>query len=201
MMPKMDGMAFCEKLKKDEYTNHIPVIMLTAKAGQEHKLEGLETGADEYLTKPFDKKELQVRVNNLIRQRQELRKKFSREITLQPRNIKISSMDEQFLQKVENLIEENISDENFGATEIQNALAISRAQLHRKIKAITDQAPGEFIRNYRLQRAAQLLKNKGGNVTEIAYAVGFGSLSYFTRSFRDLFNQSPSEYASKNSAD
>ena len=201
MMPKMDGMAFCNQLKNDEYTNHIPVIMLTAKAGQENKLEGLETGADDYLTKPFDKKELQVRINNLILQRQKLRKKFSKEIILQPRNITISSMDEQFLNKVEDLIEKNISNENFSAMEIQNALAISRAQLHRKMKAVTDQAPGEFIRRYRLERAAQMLKNKSGNVTEIAYAVGFGSLSYFTRSFRELFNQSPSEYASQNNPD
>ena len=200
MMPKMDGLAFCEKLKNDEYTSHIPVIMLTAKAGQEHKIEGLETGAEDYLTKPFDRKELQTRVNNLIRQRQELRKKFSRTIILQPRNINISSMDEQFLKKVENLIEENISNENFGAQEIQNTLAISRAQLHRKMKAVTNQAPGEFIRRYRLERAAQLLISKSGNVTEIAYSVGFGSLSYFTRSFKEHFHQSPSEYAAKNNS-
>ena len=201
MMPKMDGMSLCNMLKKDEYTNHIPVIMLTAKAGLENKIEGLEIGADDYLTKPFDRKELYVRVNNLIHQREELRKKFSREIILQPRNIKISSMDEQFLKKVEDLIEKNISNENFSAIEIQNTLAISRAQLHRKMKAVTDQAPGEFIRCYRLERAAQMLKNKSGNVTEIAYAVGFGSLSYFTRSFRERFNQSPSEYASQNKPD
>ncbi len=200
MMPKMDGMVFCEKLKNDEYTSHIPVIMLTAKAGQEHKIEGLETGADDYLTKPFDRKELQTRVNNLIRQRQELRKKFSREIILQPRKVNISSMDEQFLKKIENLIEENISNENFVAQEIQNALAISRAQLHRKMKAVTNQAPGEFIRRYRLERAAQLLISKSGNVTEIAYSVGFGSLSYFTRSFKEHFHQSPSEYAAKNNS-
>ena len=198
MMPKMDGMVFCEKLKNDEYTNHIPVIMLTAKAGQENKIEGLEIGADDYLTKPFDRNELRVRINNLIHQRQELRKKFSREIILQPRNINISSIDEQFLKKVENLIEENISDENFGVPELQNGLAMSKTQLHRKMKAVTDKAPGEFLRHYRLERAAQLLKSKGGNITEIAYSVGFGSLSYFTRSFKELYHLSPSEYSSQN---
>ena len=187
MMPKMDGMAFCEKLKNKEYTSHIPIIMLTAKAGQEHKIEGLETGADEYLTKPFDRKELQTRINNLIHQRQELRKKFSREIILQPRNINISSMDEQFLQKLENLIEDNISDEKFGVPEMQSGLAMSKTQLHRKMKAIIDQAPGEFLRNYRLKRAAQLILGKSDSVTQIAYSVGFSNLSYFTKCFKRPF--------------
>jgi signal transduction histidine kinase/DNA-binding response OmpR family regulator len=195
MMPKMDGMALCSKLKTDEHTNHIPVIMLTAKAGLHHKIEGLETGADDYLIKPFDRKELQARVNNLINQREQLRKKFCREIILQPRSISITSIDEQFLKKVENVFEQYISDEEFGVPEMQNVLNMSKTQLHRKMKAVTDQAPGEFLRNYRLQRAAQLLIQKAGNVTEIAFSVGFGSLSYFTRSFKELYHLSPSEYA------
>jgi signal transduction histidine kinase/DNA-binding response OmpR family regulator len=199
MMPQMDGMEFCKKLKTDEYTNHIPVIMLTAKAGQEHKVEGLKTGADSYLTKPFDHKELRAIVNNLIQQRKQLREKFSREIILQPRDISITGMDEQFLKKVEHIIEQNLPDEKFGIPQMQNALAMSKTQLHRKMKALTNQAPGEYLRHYRLRRAAQILSQQGGNITEIAYEVGFGSLSYFTRSFKELYNQSPSEYASQNS--
>ena len=194
MMPKMDGMVFCEKLKNDNYTNHIPVVMLTAKAGQEHKIEGLVTGADDYLTKPFDQKELQTRVYNLIHQRQELRKKFSREIILQPRNINISSMDEQFIRKLEYIIEENISDDKFGVPEMQHGLAMSKTQLHRKMKAIINQAPGEFLRNYRLKRAAQLISGKSDSVTQIAYSVGFSNLSYFTKCFKELFGVIPSEY-------
>jgi signal transduction histidine kinase/DNA-binding response OmpR family regulator len=195
MMPKMDGMVLCGKLKNDEHTSHIPIIMLTAKAGQQHKIEGLETGADDYLTKPFDQKELQVRVNNLIQQRQQLRKKFSREITLQPRNISITSMDEQFLRKVENIIERNFADYQFGLPQFQTALAMSKIQLHRKIKALTDQAPGEFLRNYRLNRAAQILAKQGDNVTQVAYSVGFNNLSYFAKCFKELYGISPSEYS------
>jgi DNA-binding response OmpR family regulator/anti-sigma regulatory factor (Ser/Thr protein kinase) len=198
MMPQMDGMEFCKILKTDQYTSHIPVIMLTAKAGQEHKIEGLETGADSYLTKPFDHKELRTRVNNLIQQRKQLREKFSTEIILQPRDIRITSLDEKFLKKVEDAIEKNLSDEKFGVPQLQDAIAMSKTQLHRKMKALTNQAPGEYLRHYRLHRAAQLLSQQGGNITEIAYEVGFGSLSYFTRSFKELYHQSPSEYTSQN---
>lgn len=199
MMPQMDGTELCNKLKTDEYTNHIPVIMLTAKAGQENKIEGLEKGADSYLTKPFDSNELRVRVRKLIEQRKQLREKFSREVILQPRNISITGVEEEFLKKVEDTIEQNLADEKFGVPQMQDALAMSKTQLHRKMKALTNHAPGEFLRNYRLQRAAQLLSQHGGNITEIAYAVGFGSLSYFTRSFKELYHQSPSEYAAQSS--
>jgi DNA-binding response OmpR family regulator/two-component sensor histidine kinase len=194
MMPQLDGMAFCEALKKDERTSHVPVIVLTAKEGMENKLEGLETGADEYLTKPFDARELSVRIKNLIAQRHQLRQKFSQQITLEPKNISITSVDRRFLEKVESAIEKNISFPEFGVPQLQDVLAMSKTQFHRKMKALTDQPPGEFLRNYRLKRAAQLLAQQGGNITEIAFSVGFGSLSYFTRSFKDLFSQSPSDY-------
>lgn len=198
MMPQMNGMEFCEHLKKDSLTSHIPVIMLTAKEGLENKLEGLETGADEYITKPFDERELFVRIKNLIEQRKELRKKFTQQITLQPKNIAVSSVDALFLEKVEVAIEQNLSSSEFGIPQLQDFLAMSKTQLHRKMKALTDHAPGEFLRHYRLKRAAQLLEQDGGNITEIAFAVGFGSLSYFTRSFKELYGLSPSEYAQQN---
>lgn len=197
MMPEMDGIAFCSVVRRDERTSHIPVVMLTAKEGRDNKIEGLETGADEYLTKPFDARELRARIKNLIHQRQQLRKKFSQQITLQPKNISITSVDGLFLEKVESTIEKFLSDYDFGVPQLQDALAMSKTQLHRKMKALTDQAPGEFLRNYRLRRAAQLLEQHGGNITDIAFAVGFGSLSYFTRSFKELFGKSPSEYSEK----
>ena len=197
MMPQMDGMELCEQLKTDERTSHIPVIMLTAKAGQKHKIEGLETGADDYLTKPFDRQELQVRVKNLITQRQALRKRFSREVILEPRQIAITSLDEQFLQKVMELLEKNLSDTAFGMAEMQEALAMSKTQLYRKIKALTDQSPGEFIRNYRLKRAAQILSHQGDNVTQVAYAVGFNNLSYFAKCFKELYGVAPSVYSNQ----
>lgn len=194
MMPQMDGMTLCKKLKTDERTNHIPVIMLTAKAGQEQKIEGLETGADSYLTKPFDRKELQVLVKNLITQRKQLREKFGRAVLLEPKLIPVSSLDEQFLQKVMKHLEDNLSDAEFGVPEMQDKLAMSKTQLHRKMKAITNEAPGEFMRNYRLKRAAQILSQKGENVTQVAYAVGFNNLSYFAKCFKELHGVAPSDY-------
>jgi YesN/AraC family two-component response regulator len=194
MMPRMDGMALCEQLKTDERTSHIPVIMLTARVGKEHKLEGLETGADSYLTKPFDRQELQVRVKNLIEQRKKLRLKFSRAVYLEPKNIFITSLDDKFVQKVLTQLENHNTDPDFGMKEMQLELAMSRTQLYRKMKALTDQSPSEFIRNYRLKRAAQILSRQGDNVTQVAYAVGFNNLSYFIKCFKDLHGVTPSEY-------
>jgi signal transduction histidine kinase/DNA-binding response OmpR family regulator len=194
MMPRMDGIDLCEQLKTDERTSHIPVIILTARAGQEQKLEGLKTGADDYLTKPFDRQELLARVNNLIVQRRKLRERFSREVILEPRQTAITSMEEKFLQKIMDNLEENLSDPAFGPPQLQDMLSMSKTQFYRKMKALTDQSPGEFIRNYRLKRAAQILSKKGENVTQVAYAVGFNNLSYFAKCFKELHGVIPSEY-------
>ncbi len=197
MMPKMDGYELCRKLKTDERTSHIPVILLTARAGGESKVEGLETGADDYIIKPFDARELQVRVKNLIEQRRKLRERFRQEITLQPKEIAITSMDEQFLQKAMAAVEKNLPDPEFSTDDFARQVAMSRMQLHRKLRALTDQSTHEFIRTYRLQRAAQLLQNHAGTVSEICYDVGFNSLSHFAKAFREQFGQSPSEYAER----
>lgn len=193
MMPKMDGFELCETLKSDERTSHIPVILLTAKAGQDHKLAGLETGADEYLTKPFDGRELQLRVQNLIRQRAQLRERYRRTVLLQPSDVAITSADEQFLLKVQAAIEANIDNEQFSVEDLAAAVAFSRSQLHRKLKALTDQSPTVIIRDFRLQRAKSLLEQGAGSVSEIALAVGFGNLSYFSKSFKTAFGVLPSE--------
>ncbi|WP_367392740.1 response regulator [Lewinella sp. LCG006] len=195
MMPKMDGFELCETLKSDERTSHIPVILLTAKAGQDHKLAGLETGADEYLTKPFDGRELQLRVQNLIRQRAQLRERYSRTMVLQPSEVAVTSADEQFIQKVQAAIEANIDNEQFSVEDLADAVAFSRSQLHRKLKALTDQSPTVIIRNFRLQRAKSLLEQGGGTVSEIALAVGFGNFSYFSKTFKAAFGVLPSEVA------
>ncbi len=196
MMPKMDGFELCETLKSDERTSHIPVILLTAKAGQDHKLAGLETGADEYLTKPFDGRELQLRVQNLIRQRAQLRERYRRTILLQPSDVAITSADEQFLLKVQAAIEANIDNEQFSVEDLAAAVAFSRSQLHRKLKALTDQSPTVIIRDFRLQRAKSLLEQGAGSVSEIALAVGFGNLSYFSKSFKTAFGVLPRDVAS-----
>ncbi|HLU94380.1 MAG TPA: response regulator, partial [Membranihabitans sp.] len=200
MMPQMDGMDFCHHLKSDVHTSHIPVIILTAKASSDDKIDGLETGADSFLTKPFDRKELQVRVRNLIDQRRQLRERYSKTILLQPQDIAVTSMDERFLQNVREILEEHYSDESFGVPQMQEALCMSKTQLHRKMKALTNHPPGEFLRNYRLKRAAQILRERGDSVTQVAYSVGFNNLSYFARCFKELYGVVPSEYADSQSA-
>lgn len=193
MMPVMDGFVMTEKIKKDERASHIPIILLTAKAGQLHKLEGLETGADDYLTKPFDAKELLLRIQNLINQRKLLRKKFAGEILLKPSEVAVNSADEIFLTKVLQAIEKNISEEDFGVEELAKEVAMSRSQLHRKSISLTGQAPSEILRNTRLLRAKELLQKKAATPSEVAYQVGFNSHTYFSKCFKEEFGISPSE--------
>lgn len=195
MMPKMDGMELCERLKTSLETSHIPIIMLTARAGEDNKIEGLETGADEYLTKPFSAKELLVRIKNLIDQRLRLQEHYLiSERTIAPERITSTSLDRKFMEKVLDLFEKEHANANFGVPQMQRQLAMSKTQLHRKIKALTSETPGELLRNFRLKRAAQLLSQKADTVTQIAYQVGFNNLSYFAKCFKALYGVSPSSY-------
>ncbi len=193
MMPKLDGYQLCAALKMNEKTSHIPVILLTAKAGEQDKLSGLETGADDYLTKPFNSKELHVRVRNLIELRRRLQKRFQKEGLLKPRAVTVTSVEEAFLTRMMNILEENLGEEDFGVESLSSALHIGRRQLHRKIKALTGETPTDFIRSIRLQRAKQLLEQKSGTVSEIAFQTGFSSLPYFSTAFKDQFGLLPSE--------
>jgi DNA-binding response OmpR family regulator len=192
MMPKMDGVELCRQLKTMEATSHIPFILLTAKATIESKLTGLETGADEYITKPFHTEELLVRVKNLIEGRKKLRERYSRESTFLPASV--SSVDEKFIQKVLTIMEANISNADFDVKVFGREIGMSSMQLHRKLTALTNQSPGEFIRIFRLKRAALLLSNNYGNISEIAFSVGFNSLTYFTKCFKDQYGKTPSDY-------
>lgn len=194
IMPGMDGLALCKKIKEDEKTSHIPVILLTALASQVSKVEGIETGADDYIVKPFDKKELIARAKNLIDQRQLLREKYSRQLTLQPKLVAVTSTDEHFLEKLMRIVEQRLDDSTFSVEHLAKETAMSRTQLFRKMKALINQSPQDFIRDFRLKRAAQLLKSRAGNVSEVAYQVGFNNLSYFTKRFKELFGKTPSEY-------
>ncbi|GAB3331082.1 hypothetical protein GCM10027299_36570 [Larkinella ripae] len=200
MMPEMDGVELCRRIKTDERTSHIPVIMLTALATQDNKLTGLETGADDYLTKPFDSRELLVRVQNLIENRRQLRERFSRELRIEPTDIAVTSADEKFLKRVMTIVEDNLGNSEFGAEEFGREAGLSRMQLHRKLTALTGQSAGDFIRVMRLKRAAQLLGGQAATVSEIAYEVGFNSLSYFSKAFREQFGVLPTEYASRSNA-
>lgn len=194
MMPVMDGRVLCEKLKAHDATCHIPVLMLTARADQHSKLEGLETGADDYLIKPFDARELAVRVHNLIGQREKLRQVFSKQLILQPQQIALPSRDAVFLSRVLALLEENYADPGFGVEEFSQAVSMSRMQLHRKLKALTDLSPGDFLRRFRLERARQLLAVEGSQVSEVCFKVGFNNVSNFSKAFREFAGVTPSEF-------
>lgn len=193
MMPGMDGFALAEKLRNDDRTSHIPIILLTAKAGQSHKMEGLATGADDYLTKPFDVRELFVRAQNLIDGRKLLRKKFAGQITLKPSEVSPSTLDNAFLVKVMDAIEKNMHEEQFGVEELARTAAMSRSQLHRKLIALIDKSPSEVLRQTRLLRAKELLEKKSTTPAEVAFQVGFNSHSYFSKCFKEEFGVSPSE--------
>ncbi len=195
MMPRMDGVELCKHLKENLDTSHIPIIMLTARAGMGNKIEGLESGADDYLTKPFDAKELVTRTQNLIAKQERLKKYFKEaETTVDPAKIATTSLDQKFLEKLLGVLEEEHSDPQFGTPEMQMAMAMSKTQLHRKLKALTNESPGELLRNFRLKRAAHLLANKSDTVTQVAYKVGFNNLSYFAKCFKALHGVSPSSF-------
>ncbi len=194
VMPGMDGIELTKKIKTDFKTSHIPVIMLTARAAIESKLEGLETGADDYLTKPFNISELKIRVNNLIEQRKKLRERYRKEISLEPKDITITSTEDKFLNRSLEIMEQHISEPEFTVEQFASEIFMSRVQLHRKFIALTGQPPSDFMRVFRLKRAAKLLLNKHGNISEIAYDVGFTTPSYFAESFKKFFGRSPSDY-------
>jgi signal transduction histidine kinase/ligand-binding sensor domain-containing protein/DNA-binding response OmpR family regulator len=198
MMPKMDGFRFCEKLKTDSRTSHIPVILLTAKAAKEDKLEGYETGADDYIMKPFDTDELKARIKNLIEQRKRLHEHFQKEGIVGLDQTRITSVDKKFLQKAYEIISQNISNELFSVEVFAKNLSVSRSLLHKKITALTGEPPVEFIRRIRLNKAASFIKNKFGNLSEIALEVGFGNPAYFSECFKKQFGVPPSQYPKDN---
>jgi signal transduction histidine kinase/DNA-binding response OmpR family regulator/ligand-binding sensor domain-containing protein len=194
MMPGIDGYELCRVLKNDVKTSHIPVILLTARAAEDDIVEGLETGADDYITKPFNTRILCARIKNLIDLRRQWQQKIQRQMTLQPAEIPVSSVDETFIKDLQKLIEKNLSDELFSVEQLGKELYMSRATLYRKVLALTGEPPREFIKSYRLKRGAQLLKANFGNVTEVSVEVGFSSTAYFTKCFKEKFHQLPHAY-------
>lgn len=201
MMPNFTGTELCEKLKNDQRTSHIPIILLTARETLLYKIEGLETGADDYIVKPFNLKYLEVRIWNLLESRIKLREKYSRDLTLQPTNLAITSIDEKFLERTLRYIEENMADENLSVEGLSKEVGMSKTTLYRKLKALTNQNTNEFIRTVRLNRAAQLLKQQKLNVSEIAYLVGFNDQDYFRKCFKEKFGCTPKAYANQSSED
>jgi signal transduction histidine kinase/ligand-binding sensor domain-containing protein/DNA-binding response OmpR family regulator len=203
MMPKMDGYQLCQKLKTDERTSHIPLILLTARAGTENRIEGLETGADDFITKPFDPHELTIRIKNLIDQRHRLRERFLKNADtiglsrlMELPDSGIASTDQKFLKKAIGIVEKHLDDYEFSVEHLVRSMAVSQMQLYRKLKALVNLSANEFIRSIRLSHAAKLIKQKSGNIAQIAYAVGFNNPSYFAECFKKQFGVLPSEYHS-----
>jgi len=195
MMPIMDGYEMMKKIKQDEKTSHIPIILLTAKSDKESKLEGLGLGADDYLTKPFDTEELLVRIKNLIETRRLLHQKFgsaNAEIHKKEK-VKINFLDQQFLDRVMRVIDEHISEEEFSIEEFGKDVGMSRSQMHRKLKALTGKSTSLYLRTVRLAKAKQLIEDKMATISEISYQVGFSSPAYFSRCFKEEFGYTPSE--------
>ncbi|MCI4668066.1 MAG: ATP-binding protein [Bacteroidia bacterium] len=194
-MPEMNGLELCKEVKSHVETSHIPVILLTARTSLIFKITGYETGADDYVTKPFQMKALQARIINLIQSREKLKKKFSQGgYELSPSQIAVGSLDEKFLANVIAIIEKHMDDSSFSVEIMGNEIGMSRMQLYRKLKALTGESPNQVIRNIRLKRAAQLLKTKQFTVSEVTYKVGFQDLKYFRERFKKEYGVSPSEY-------
>ncbi|WP_271782845.1 response regulator [Aquimarina algiphila] len=199
MMPKKDGIELTNELKNDERTSHIPIILLTAKAGEENELSGLQIGADEYITKPFNQKILTTKASNLITIRKKLQLRYSQEVILTPKDIAITPIDENFLNKVQKVLDKQLIESSFSVEEFSKAIGMSRMQLHRKLKALTGLTSSEFVRSQRLKLAAQLLQSSDTNISQVGYAVGFNDHSYFTKCFKEMYACTPTEYAVKDS--
>ena len=199
MMPVMDGFEFCSQIRNQELTSHIPVIMLTAKAGDENALKGLSEGADDYLIKPVNMDLLKVKIQNLIKLQQQQQKRYSREIVLRPVQLSVKSREEQFIIKVRQILDNYLTDGNFNATRFSEEMGMSRMQLHRKLKALTGYSANELINNHRLEMAAELLQSSYTSVAEICYQVGFNDPAYFSRCFKERYKVSPKEFANNKS--
>jgi DNA-binding response OmpR family regulator/two-component sensor histidine kinase len=195
MMPEMDGVTMTKNIREDERTSHIPIILLTARDDDETKLKGFETGAEQYLVKPFEINELLARIKSLLSFNDRLRKKYSQIITLKPEDVVIENRDAAFLTKLVKIVEDNIANESFTVENLQKEIGMSRMQLHRKLKALTNQSANDFIRSIRLKRAAQILQQPGVQISEAAYLSGFNHLSYFSKCFKDQFGMLPSDYS------
>ena len=193
MMPRKDGYEMCHSLKVNSKTSHIPIILLTAKAGHTNKMEGLNQGADVYLTKPFQADELLINIYNLIANRERQWNYFKASDLTSVDNLELSNLDNQFLQKSAAYIKQNLDNESLSAENLASAVGFSRSQYHRKLKALVNKSANQLIVEIRLNEAHRMLKLKEGSVSEIAYSVGYSNLSYFTKSFKEKFGQLPSK--------
>lgn len=199
MMPKMDGFEFTTAIKNNELTSFIPVVLLTAKTSDQAHLDGLKSTADAFLTKPFNNDIVKASVNQLIAERKKLHLRYSQELVLKPVDIIISSVEEKFIEKLQHILEKELSNSEFSSENFAASAGMSRMQLHRKLKSLLGVSATEFLRNERLKVAVDLLKKGNGNISEIAYAVGFNDVSYFSKCFKEVYSVTPSEYLNSKS--
>jgi YesN/AraC family two-component response regulator len=194
MMPGMDGIELCRRVKTDVRTSHIPVILLTARTAITFKYEGLETGADEYITKPFHVEYLSLKIKNLLYQREMIKRKYLKDSITDPELITLTSMDEKLLKKVIEYIHSHMDQGDLTVESISEHLGISRVHLYRKIKSFTGVTPQEFLKTVRLKYAASLLSQKKLRISEVAFMCGYKDLAYFSKSFKAFYGISPTQY-------
>jgi signal transduction histidine kinase/ligand-binding sensor domain-containing protein/DNA-binding response OmpR family regulator len=193
MMPELDGFELCKQLKSDERTSHVPIILVTARSGEEAQLQGLTIGADDYITKPFKLNLLQLKIRNVLYTRQKLKEQFLKNPYFAPESLQVPSADEAFLKKAVAIIEENLDNSEFGVEDFSDYFKMSRRNVLRKIKGLTGLSINEFIKNIRLKESHKLLVQGKLNVAEVAYSVGFNDQKYFSKCFKEHFGMTPSE--------
>jgi len=193
-MADMDGVELCRRLRADERTSHIPIVLLSVRAEVESRLGGLEAGADEYLPKPIDARELVARVTGLLERHRALRERFRERVIVKPADVSARSVDQAFFERVVATVEDEIGNPEFSVQELAGALAMSTSQLTRKLRALVDQSPAQLIRGMRLERAASLIAANAGNLAEIGYRVGFSDQAHFSRTFKRRFRKTPGQY-------
>ncbi len=198
MMPEMDGIEMAGNIHADKRTSHIPLIFLTAKTNETSRIEGLETGVEDYIPKPFNPRELALKVKNIINRRKMLAENLRQKLILEPSSPEIESSDERFTRQAMEIVENHISDPEFDVQEFVREMGMSRSVLYRKLRSVTNQSANEFINSIRLKRAAQLLAANSYNVSEVSYMVGFNDPQYFSKCFRKQYNLTPSQYAAQN---
>ena len=194
MMPEMDGAELCRRLKADGALHDVPVILLTAKADEASQVDGLRLGADDYVEKPFSVEVLKARIDSLLATRRALRARYSREVVVQPSAVTAPSADEAFLERVQAAVERHMERSGFTVEVLAEEVGMSKSQLARKLRALTGMSPAAFVREFRLQRAAQMLARKVSTVAEVAYAVGFNDVDHFGKLFKKRFGVPPSQY-------
>jgi YesN/AraC family two-component response regulator len=194
MMPKMNGFELCRAIKLDINISHIPVILLTVLDANENKIEGFDEGADDYLNKPLDVDLLIARIKNIINTREALKQRYLTEPDPDVKCLAHSNADRKFILKANEIMQNNLSAIEFTAEDFAREIGMSRSNLHIKMRALANQSTTEFIRTYRLKEAVKLLSTKDYNVSEVAYMVGFNTISYFNRCFKKMYSITPSEY-------